>query len=132
MSAQIDESELKNLDKALQIYETKIDRNPKNYKIGINDCIKQISKAILTRRDQHNYVVIDCNYQSDEDASYNRNTSITIFCEVLRSVLNQKFSKYVWSCNEVHNDRINSGNCTNHYNQLQVSWHLYEPPPYNK
>ncbi len=129
MSIQIDESEIKKLDLALQLYETKIDRNPKSYQNIINNVIRKLSEIICKRDRAHNYVVMGSSgYDNDE----NKKLSSTIFCEILQNILNEKFPSYSWLVEMVHREYCDNATHTNHRNIIKVSWRLHKPPPYNK
>lgn len=129
MSIQIDETELKKLDLALQLYETHIDRNPKNYEKVINAVIRELSKIICKRDRSHNYIVIGTIIFDDDK---NKKLSNALFCEILQNILNEKFSSYLWLVEMVEKEHYSHETNTNHTNDIKISWRLQKPPPYSK
>lgn len=129
MSVQIDESELKKLDLALQLYDTKIDRNPKSYEKVINAVIRELSRIICKRDRAHNYIVIGTIIFDDDK---NTKLSNTLFCEILQNILNEKISSYLWLVEMVQKEHYSHETNTNHTRDIKISWRLQKPPPYSK
>lgn len=128
MNLQIDESEIKKLNLALQLYENQIDRNPKSYEKLINAMITKLSKIICRRVRQQNQITIDL-YSFEGE---NKKLSDTIFCEILQDLLNEKIPKYLWQVEMDFEQRSYSSIAANYINHIQISWRLHKPPPYNK